>query len=105
MRKRGTQLEFLYRIDGTGEFNAPLNEDSKKFLQNEKYIYELRCLSITNGTWLATDMSTFVVRIKEQENQDELVRFGKHISKISERDLEILAEQFRQQERFESSKT
>lgn len=69
-------------------------------LETETTNYELRCLSISNGTWITSDMSTYIVKIKDGKHPDELVRFGKYISRKNDTELEQLAKEFREHEQI-----
>lgn len=98
MKKRANQLDFLYRIEGDGSRTIPIDPKQNERLQSNNYLYELRCLSITNQTWITSSMSSYVVRIKDVKNNDELVRFGQFITNEREHRLEELAREFREQE-------
>ena len=63
MEKHGTELEFISKIhrDGTGV--TLLDDNVCDTLRNETY--QLMRLSITEGTFIAANMTLFVVRIKK----------------------------------------
>ena len=76
-RIKGKYLEFISRIKADGSGTVPPSEDMS-FCQEE--YFDVRCLSITNDTWIAANMATYVVKIKKQpdELEDALTDFMKH---------------------------
>lgn len=82
MEKRlGKELEFLSLIkrDGTGtimcggEWNPSMKHpktDDMSYLDNETFT--VRCLSLTNKTYIACGFNSFIVRLKDIPKQEEL---------------------------------
>lgn len=65
MRKEyGHNLEFISRIlrDGSGTV------DDKDYEHLDNTSFNLQCLSITHGTWIASGFNSFVVKIKTLNN-------------------------------------
>lgn len=67
MKIHGKNLIFISRINSDGK-SEKVNKKSIKYFEDDEY--SLTCLSITNKTYIASAMSTFVVKIKETEQQD-----------------------------------
>lgn len=66
MRAQGKDLIFISRIlrDGSGTEPVQERDNSNPFIANE--VYELNCLSVTNGTYIASAFNSYVVKIKEK---------------------------------------
>lgn len=63
MDRYGSELIFISRISGTGKHIEILqNDKTERFTNDEKF--ELNSLSISNGTYIASGMSSYVVRLK-----------------------------------------
>lgn len=60
MTRYGIELIFISRIDSDGKGIKPVVNSE---LEN-KDIFELKCLSISKGTYIASSMSTYVVKLK-----------------------------------------
>ena len=63
--RKGTDLEFICRINRDGSGVEKLTE--KQIDSFKKYNYKLIRLSITENTYIASNMSLFVVKIKPNE--------------------------------------
>jgi hypothetical protein len=68
MKKYARELEFISQInrDGSGVSKVP-DDYLKAMLENplmKDDWYELHCLSLTNGTYIAIGFNSFVVRLK-----------------------------------------
>jgi hypothetical protein len=68
MKKYARELEFISQInrDGSGVSKVP-DDYLKAMLENplmKDELYELNCLSITHGTYIATNFNSFVVKLK-----------------------------------------
>lgn len=64
MRKEyGKNLEFISRILRTGNGTEPVGDTDHL---GEK-LFNLQCLSITLGTWIASEFNSYVVKIKKQQ--------------------------------------
>ena len=59
MRIQSTNLQFISQIkrDGTGTIPVLFNPD-------EKDMFELNCLSITEGTYIASGFNSYIVKLK-----------------------------------------
>lgn len=59
----GRNLEFISRIkrDGSGV------ESVDDCAWMDKYRFNLQCLSITLGTWIASEFNSYVVKIKKEK--------------------------------------
>lgn len=60
-RIQGKNLIFISHIKRDGSGTTPV-EQSPKHLQ--EHSFKLTCLSITNGTYIASDFNLFVVKLK-----------------------------------------
>lgn len=67
MKTQGKNLIFISRINADGK-STKVKQSSIKLFEDDTY--ELNCLSITNETYIASAMNTFVVKIKETDKQD-----------------------------------
>lgn len=63
MKRYGSELKFLCRIkpDGSG-----LEKVEDNLYATD--LFKLNCLSITNRTWIASGMSSFIVKLKNDPN-------------------------------------
>lgn len=64
MERFGTELIFISRISGDGK----RIEDISVSNYEQKDIFKLTCLSISNGTYIASSMSTYIVKLKNPPN-------------------------------------
>jgi hypothetical protein len=63
MERFGSELIFISIISGDGEkIELIENEEATKFCQKE--LYKLNSLSISRGTYIASGMSSYVVKLK-----------------------------------------
>lgn len=62
MEIQGCQLEFISMILRDGSGTKPVDDDYKKVLN--KQIFDVRRLSISENTYIASDFNSFVVRLK-----------------------------------------
>ena len=64
-RKLGSELEFISRIkrDGSGT----VVDDDYSHLTKTKF--RMSCLSITYGTWIASEFNSYVVKLKPNSQQ------------------------------------
>ena len=63
MERFGSELIFISRIAGNGENIYPVeHEEANKFCKTETY--KLTSLSLSNGTYIASGMSSYVVKLK-----------------------------------------
>lgn len=62
MKKRGTELEFISWIKRDGSGTEPVEESHIKLLAEDEF--KMACLSITRGTYIASAMNSFVVKLK-----------------------------------------
>lgn len=60
MKTKGRDLEFISRIKRDGSGTEPV-ADSKHL---SDVTFQLQCLSITKGTWIASEFNCFVVKLK-----------------------------------------
>jgi len=62
MTRYGCELIFISKINSDGKGINPVTEKLTK-LENQD-IFILNCLSISKGTFIASSMSTYVVKLK-----------------------------------------
>lgn len=62
MKKKGKNLIFISSITRDGKSVNMLKNIDMSHLDNEEF--NLKCLSITNETYIAFNMTVFVVKIK-----------------------------------------
>lgn len=60
--KKGHELIFVSRIRRDGSGVDPVEITNTLLNDN----YRLRCLSITRGTYIASEVSSYVVKVKEK---------------------------------------
>ena len=62
MKRKGSELIFLKRINNEG---TELKEVSQRMIDTcQDDVFELQCLSMTFGTFIASKMSCFIVKLK-----------------------------------------
>ncbi len=64
---KASELEFISRIKRDGSGVVILNDEQKRELSEREFIddtYWVRCLSITNGTYIASGFHSYVVKYK-----------------------------------------
>lgn len=64
MERYGKELHFIARIKGDGSGIEPVTSEHQKDWNSDKERYTLNCLSLTNKTWIASGMGTYVVKLK-----------------------------------------
>lgn len=66
MKRYGSELIFISRIKKDGSGTTPVKEGELKYLEENEYAnpYKLQCLSISAGTFLASNGGTYVVKLK-----------------------------------------
>ena len=64
MERYGKELEFISQINRDGSGTTPLGDMS----HNDKTIFDLRSLSLSKKTYIATEFNAFVVRLKNNPN-------------------------------------
>lgn len=63
MERFGSELIFISRISGDGKKIEPVKlEEFVDYCKSE--LFKLNCLSISNGTYIASGMSSYVVKLK-----------------------------------------
>ena len=67
MKRKGKELIFISRINEDGSGIEPVDEEFLRFLNDEKWHrnFKLHSLSISNGTYIAIGMNSFVCKIRE----------------------------------------
>lgn len=64
MKKKGNELEFISRILRDGSGTTTDIEDEVKLNQNDTF--KINCLSISQGTYIASEFNSYVVKLKEK---------------------------------------
>ena len=67
MKRYGYELEFISEIKRDGSGVDMLND--KNITYAKKEIFKLQCLSLTKKTYIASNMNSFVVRLKGESNE------------------------------------
>jgi hypothetical protein len=66
MKKKGSELIFISRIkrDGSGVelLDTPDGKTEIELSQND--MFEINCLSISKGTYIASEMNSYVVKLR-----------------------------------------
>lgn len=60
---KGKDLIFISCIKRDGSGTTDVSKDTMTFVQNERFC--ITCLSITQGTYIASNFNSYVVKIKE----------------------------------------
>jgi len=60
---KGSELDFIRRIKRDGSGTAMIKKDYVKMMQNDTF--DVRCLSMSQRTYIASAFNSFVVRIKD----------------------------------------
>jgi len=63
MKIKGKHLEFISLIKRDGSGTETVEESLIELVKED--VFTLACLSITKKTWIASNMNSFVVRLKE----------------------------------------
>ena len=63
MTRTGKNLIFISRIKFDGQGIEPFDSDWLEHVAEQRF--RLNCLSVSDGTWIASGMSTYVVKLKE----------------------------------------
>lgn len=63
MKRFGSELIFISRIYSDGHTIELLKKDEPP-TYSETELYKLNCLSISHGTYIASGMSSYVVKLK-----------------------------------------
>lgn len=71
MLKLAKELEFISQINRDGSGTTPISAEYLKILTGDKFnrddeIYELKALSMSEGTYIAFRFNAFVVKLKKQ---------------------------------------
>jgi len=68
MKKLSSELIFISQINRDGSGTTPVDEEYLKFLLENKFSknnkYRMQCLSMTQGTYIASNFNSFVVKLK-----------------------------------------
>jgi hypothetical protein len=65
---KGSKLQFISQILRDGSSTITVPENYVQFMQNDNF--KMQCLSITEKTWIASCMNSFVVRIKDKSHEE-----------------------------------
>lgn len=69
MKKNPTELIFISRIKRDGSGTAKVFKKDVKHLTTNKFAmkdeYEINCLSISEGTYIASGFNSYVVKLKD----------------------------------------
>ena len=60
---KGNQLEFISRIHRDGDGTSPIDAEYTEILQD--VVFDIICLSMSYGTYIAHEFNSFIVKIKE----------------------------------------
>lgn len=71
-QKSGADLEFISQIKRNGSGTEPIEPDYLEMLQKEKF--SLTCLSLTEGTYIASGFNSFVVKMKKKIIMPDRIR-------------------------------
>lgn len=63
MEKKGKELLFISRIFRDGSGVEVIKEQDHMMHVNDT-VFNLNCLSITNGTYIASEFNSYVVKLK-----------------------------------------
>ncbi len=70
MKKKANELEFICQINRDGSGTTPVSEGYlKQMLENplmKDDEFEIRCLSLSEKTFIASEFNSFVVRLKPE---------------------------------------
>lgn len=64
-RMLGMELNFISRILRDGSGTEKVESSLLAHLNNERF--DVSCLSVTNGTYIAAGFNSFVVKLKEEK--------------------------------------
>jgi|HubBroStandDraft_2_1064218.scaffolds.fasta_scaffold605615_1 hypothetical protein len=69
MTTKGKDLIFISRIERDGKSITEIIEDMKHV---DAVAFNLNCLSITEGTYIAIDVNSYVVKLRPKEPEPDL---------------------------------
>lgn len=61
----GKDIEFISRIRRNGSGTTPVDKEDMSHLDNA--VFNMNCLSITCGTWIASEFNSYVVKLKSKK--------------------------------------
>ncbi len=69
MKKQAHELEFISEINRDGSGTIPVPESYLKSMLENKFMkdeyFDVRCLSLSEKTFIASNFNSFVVRLKQ----------------------------------------
>ncbi len=83
MKKKGKELIFISRINSDGS-GVEVVENIWKYLQEEEF--DLTCLSMSKGTYIASRMNSFIVKLKPENHKRKIMKKNMDYIHISAED-------------------
>jgi hypothetical protein len=65
MQVKGRKLEFVSQISRDGSGTVPVSKSYIRMMKDD--IFEIRCLSLSERTYIASGFNSFVVRFKTKK--------------------------------------
>ncbi len=87
MVRKGKDLEFISKITGDGLSLIPVSEEIKNNDFHLDSVFQVNCLSITNGLYIASGSSSYIVKLKD--DVEELICLTEEHHKIM-REYDVL---------------
>lgn len=69
MRRKGKDLHFISSINRDGSGTEKVSEDIVNFIENEWF--EVNRLSITLNTYIASGFNSYVVKLKDKDEDEQ----------------------------------
>lgn len=76
MKKIGKELEFISWIKRDGSGTDAISKEYLEIMQTETF--ELTCLSLSEGTFIASGFNSFVVKLKKRIVLGDIYTFNQH---------------------------
>ncbi len=74
LKKFACDLEFISRIERDGKSVTPVDEKTLKTLKYQNEEFEVRCLSMSEETFIASNFNSYIVKIIKTEHQEKLLQ-------------------------------
>lgn len=87
MKKQGKFLDFISQIGRDGKELLPISEKYINLVKND--YFDLTCLSVTEGTWIASGFNSYVVKLKKIQNKESAITVKQLIDQLSNLDPDL----------------
>lgn len=89
MKKIGKELEFISWIKRDGSGTDAISKEYLEIMQTETF--ELTCLSLSEGTFIASGFNSFVVKLKKRIVLGDIYTFNQHRRESNRQEAKMYA--------------